>query len=212
KVDSKKMKTFSAILQSVLVGCTAIMLVSAWFRMVLYEEAYGFTYLRVLTQAFMVFLLILAAVMVVKIWRTEISFFKPFVAIALASFILVNYINIDLIIVRSNIKRFNETGKIDVAYIGNLSYDAVPELVDLLESLNGESRLKALRILRDKKMYISGLNSWQSFNVSRAKAGMHLGRLQMEEAFKTLELWEKEQSGSNMGTDRAQEPYETWTD
>jgi len=47
------------ILYSLLVACTLVMLFSAHFRMSLYEEAYGYTYLRMLTHAFMVFLFVL---------------------------------------------------------------------------------------------------------------------------------------------------------
>lgn len=57
KASGKKLDRAVKILNTILVMSTFIMLLSAHFRMSLYEDAYGFTYLRVLTHAFMGYLL-----------------------------------------------------------------------------------------------------------------------------------------------------------
>ena len=58
------------ILNTVMICCTFIMLYSAHYRMSLYENAYGFTFLRAMTHAFMVFLLILFIITLARVWFT----------------------------------------------------------------------------------------------------------------------------------------------
>lgn len=158
------------ILYSLLVGCTVVMLLSAYYRMLLYEEAYGFTYLRVLTQSFMVFLLVLFVIMLLKIWNDRILLAKPYIIASLAAFVIVNYMNIDAVIAGNNVDRYYLTGKVDTGYLAALSYDAVPEIAKLAgcgdEKLAGQVR----KILQDKKKELGRNDAWQSFNISKYTA------------------------------------------
>ncbi len=170
KAAGEAQKLLDKILQIIMVGCTCVILVSAWYRMLMYEEAYGFTYLRVLTQAFMVFMLVLLAIMVVKICKTNMSLFMPYLAVTLSAFVLINYLNVDIIIARNNINRYHQTGDLDLEYIRYLSYDAVSELVQQLDELEGKTKMTAQEILKNKREYLENIRSWQSFNVSRLRA------------------------------------------
>lgn len=174
KTDNAAFVIFHKILNSVLVACTAVILISAYYRMLLYEEAYGFTYLRVLTQAFMIFILVLLVIMAFKIWKTGTNIFKLYVITAITAFVLINYVNVDMIIVRNNIERFRQTGSLDVQYISSLSYDAVPELAGLYGDLDESMRIEADKILKNKKVQLERGMSWKSFNLSRHKASLHL--------------------------------------
>ncbi|MDZ7837537.1 MAG: DUF4173 domain-containing protein [Actinomycetota bacterium] len=59
KKESKNVTIAIRILLSLVAGFTFVMIASAFYRMSLYEQAYGFTYLRIFVQAFMVLLFFL---------------------------------------------------------------------------------------------------------------------------------------------------------
>jgi len=123
---SKGGRLLLRFLQSLLVFCTGIMLVSAFMRMSLYESQYGYTYLRVLTQAFMIFLFVLFIVALLKIWNHGVGLFQTYVVISLVAYLMINYINIDVLITRKNLERYDATGLLDAKYLSTLSYDSLP--------------------------------------------------------------------------------------
>ena len=170
RMDGGRGSGFLRTLYSLLVGNTLVMLISAYYRMLLYEEAYGFTYLRVLTQSFMIFLLVLFGIMLFRIWRDGISLAKPFIVTAVAAFVIINYVNIDVIIAKNNVDRYYKTNKIDVAYLSTLSYDAVPEIAKLVDAKDGKVAGEVADLVKRKKEEASKNKAWQSFNISRHRA------------------------------------------
>lgn len=162
------------VLYSLLVGCTGVMLISAYYRMLLYEESYGYTHLRVLPQAFMVFLLFLFAAILVRIWKEGFPLTKWFIGISLAALIAINYINVDALIARNNIDRYVRTGMLDENYLTRLSSDAVPELARLLDDKDAEKTGIVQAHLQTKKEELSRQRPWQSFNLSDYLAGKAL--------------------------------------
>jgi len=111
---SKIANQISRILNSLLVVCTSIMLYSAHFRMSLYEQAYGYTYLRILTHAFMIFIFALLLASLYKIWKVKFSLAKAYIVIAVTAYVILNYVNIDVIIAQNNFERLQKTKHIDV--------------------------------------------------------------------------------------------------
>lgn len=165
------------ILHSLLVLCTVVMLFSAYFRMSLYEAAYGYTYLRVLTHIFMIFLCVLFLIAFYKIWNEHISLLKPYIVITIMAYMIINFINIDVLIAKNNIDRYIETGKLDTHYLRNLSYDSIPELVNLLNDKNVYPDIK--KYLAEQQEDISKKQSWQSFNLSQHKAKQVLAQYKL---------------------------------
>jgi hypothetical protein len=111
---------------------TLVVVASALFRMSVYQDAYGFTQLRLLVDVFEGWLgLLVLAVLVAGVrldgrWVPRAALFAG--AAALAGLALVNP---DAWIARHNIDRFQATGKVDVRFLSTLSADAVPELMRL---------------------------------------------------------------------------------
>ncbi|MBM3708601.1 MAG: DUF4173 domain-containing protein, partial [Actinobacteria bacterium] len=68
KKESRKSFIAVKLLMSLLVISTFVILVSAFYRMVVYENAYGFTYLRIFVQAFMVMVFFLFVINIIYIW------------------------------------------------------------------------------------------------------------------------------------------------
>jgi hypothetical protein len=165
------------ILHSLLILCTVVILASAYFRMSLYEAVYGYTYLRVLTQSFMIFLFVLFLIAFYKIWNEHISLLKPYIVIGIIAYLILNFVNIDVLITNNNIDRYIKTGKLDTHYLRSLSYDSIPVLVNLLKDENAPADMK--NNLLEQQKELSKNQKWQSFNLSRQRAKQVLSQAKL---------------------------------
>ncbi len=166
-------------LRCLLVLCTVIMLYSAHLRLKLYEDAYGYTYARIFAHTFIGFLFILFLLTLYKLWRRELPLVKAFAVTALLTYTALNYVNVDAIIARKNIERYLKTGKIDLDYLQELSYDAIPELTRLSAAGDGDMTAKKMVVfLQDKEVELRLESPWQSYNVSKARATRILSQIQ----------------------------------
>ena len=163
------------ILNTVMICCTFVMLVSAHYRMSLYEEAYGYTFLRVMTHAFMVFLLVLFVITLARVWVERLPLLKPYIVTAVIAFVIVNYINVDTLIARKNIERYQHTKVIDMNYFRTLSNDIINDLKMLAEDTNPEVAAAAREQLEKRKERLAEPGPWQSFNLPDYKARKVLG-------------------------------------
>jgi hypothetical protein len=111
---------------------TLVIVASALFRMHTYQEAYGFTRLRVLVSVAelwlgLVFLLVLAAGVRLRArWLP-----RAVVATGIAALLALAALNPDRFIAERNIDRWESGRPLDTAYLAGLSADAVPALVCL---------------------------------------------------------------------------------
>ena len=70
-----------------------------------------------------------------------------------------------------NIDRYFSNGKIDLDYLQELSYDAIPELTRLGADSDGDKAAKTVAaFLHDKQAELRLESPWQSYNFSKAKA------------------------------------------
>lgn len=166
KTQGNALNKVIKVLHSFLIACTLIMLISAFYRMVLYEMKYGYTYLRVLTQAFMLFIFALLIATAFKVWNQKIRLLKAYIIIALISYTLINYADIDVLIAKANI----EAGKIDVYYLTQLSHDAVPYIEELLDYDEEEIVSNVRSNFEFIKKSLENSRNWQSFNIARYRA------------------------------------------
>ncbi len=176
RVSEKKGGATVRIMESLLVFCTLIMLVSAFIRMYLYEQMYGFTYLRVLTHAFMIFLFVLLWPAFLRIWSPRVNLCKCSLLIAVAAYVLINYANIDALIAGYNIDRYHRSGKIDTDYLATLSDDAVPKMTELLHKADPHIAERVESDLAWRKQRLDRPSPWQSFNFSHHRANAVLSR------------------------------------
>jgi hypothetical protein len=179
------------VLLSLLTACTAFILVSAFQKLSLYVEVYGYTYTRILVHAFMILLLSFFVVALVKTWKNKISLVKIFSIIFLLWYVTLNYISIDQIIAKQNIKRYFLTKQtlptttyddrygyseyVDISYLNQLSYEAVPQLI----KLRSEPKLKPIidYNLKLRKQQLDNEKDWQSFNLSKYRAKQLLEKI-----------------------------------
>jgi hypothetical protein len=162
------------ILSASLVIQVILIMASAFIRLSLYEEAYGYTTLRLYSHAFIILLAIIFCLLLYKILRDkrENAFaFRVFVLLALFLAVM-NFLNPDAFIARRNIERFAAGGKIDIYYLSRLSDDALPDAIQLLNISDADLRNSFARELywSAQEADSSYLSGWQSLNISRMKA------------------------------------------
>jgi hypothetical protein len=167
---------FFKVLNSALIVQVIIIMISAFKRLWLYEEAYGFTTLRLYSHAFIIVLAVVFALLLYKVLkdgRENVFAFRVFITVVLALAAL-NLMNPDAFIARRNIDRFGATGKLDTAYLARLSDDAIPETVKALNIRDkrlANDLAAELDLKREfRRLDDSHFNGWQAWNWSRHNA------------------------------------------
>jgi hypothetical protein len=125
-------RTILRQLEVALVVALELVLISAFRRVILYEQAYGYTTARVFAQAYMVVMALALGALALEIARGRISvaFGRRVAEIALGVFTVLVFWNLEAWIVNENIDRAVVTGKFDAWYATRLSRDAVPTLIE----------------------------------------------------------------------------------
>lgn len=170
-------------LSAAIVALVMVMLFSAYQRLVLYEQAYGFSRLRTYTHVVLPWIgLLLIAVVVLEIVRRQ-RLFAFAVLIASAGFgISLCLVNVDGFIVRQNLQRAMQGQGLDVPYLVSLSSDSVPALLDAFNSpaTPGMTRDAVGAVLFCRLQSNSGQNpnsDWRSFNLSRWQANRDVSQV-----------------------------------
>ncbi|MBE6053364.1 MAG: DUF4173 domain-containing protein, partial [Clostridium sartagoforme] len=132
-VNSPKANNILNAAYSIITVLTINMGVAAIYKMNLYIGEFGYTRLRILVQAFTVFLCISLLFLLLFIWK-EKNLFKPIAITAMVIYLGLNYANIDNFIAKENIKLINQREEIDLWYLSTLSLDAKDAINEGLEN------------------------------------------------------------------------------
>jgi hypothetical protein len=135
------------------IAAVMLLLASAFRRVWLYEEAYGFTTARLYAQVYMGAVAAgLAALSLEVAGRFEGGrLFRRAAAAVIILFVALAYWNHEAWIAGRNLDRFAATGKLDVAYLTrDLSADAIPAIGARLPSLPEPLRSEIRRAVRDR--------------------------------------------------------------
>ncbi len=175
-------------LSSTLVVLVGVILASALLRLLLYEDAYGFTRLRTYTHVAILWMgvLFLAFLALLVVGRVR-TFALAVMTVAIGFTATLNLLNVDVFIVHRNAARLAQTGIVDVYYLASLSDDAVPSLVDLATRLPAEAQEQLMGQLACRLRQVTaraGEVGWPSYHASHAAAGRALQAIRPElEAF-----------------------------
>ena len=115
--ETDKQVKYKKIMCIVMVIFTLVIIISAFARMTLYQQNYGYTRLRILVDYTLITEIILLIPTVMYILNNKINLMKTYFVIIVTMYCIVNFINIDNIIVENNINRYKETGYIDLDYL-----------------------------------------------------------------------------------------------
>ncbi len=124
-------RTMMMRLEIALVVALELILFSAFRRVILYEQAYGFTTARLFAQAYMVVMSLVLIALALEVARGGISiaFGRRVAEIALGVFTVLVFWNFEAWIVNRDVARAVQTGKFDLDYARRLSGDAIPTLI-----------------------------------------------------------------------------------
>jgi hypothetical protein len=147
-----------------LVGLVFVVMASALERMHLYVQAYGLTELRIYAVGVMLWLAVVFLWFAATVLRFRRDLFAlGAVAAGFAATAALNVVDPDALIVRTNLGR----PQADVAYVANLSDDAVPALLaELPRQAPDVRRALALALLRRAR----DAGDWRSLNFARTRA------------------------------------------
>lgn len=163
-LEEKKDRVLVRILLGLLCALTLVIVAVALRRMFLYEEASGWTRLRLWVHSFelwlgLVFVLIAAAGI-----RLRAAWLPRTVALTGAIGLLaLALFNPDGFIADRNVERISDGRHLDVAYLRGLSADAVPAIDRLAEP-------RRSCLLRDIAGNLEDADAWPETNLARIKA------------------------------------------
>ncbi|MET0779406.1 MAG: DUF4173 domain-containing protein [Candidatus Saccharimonadales bacterium] len=160
-------------LAGALIAQVIVIMVSAFNRLSLYESAYGYTSLRLYAHIGLVWLAVIFAILLYKIFvdQRESKFALLAFVSVLTLLAFVNVVNVDKFVAHQNITRYHATGKLDTYYLAQLSTDATPETVKLLDVQDKTAREGWASVLFQKRMVLQNAEKpWQSTNLSRNRA------------------------------------------
>src|SRR6202158_4148053 len=137
------------VLGQVGIALTLLIVFVAFQRLSLYEEAYGFTMLRLYSHIFAVWIavvfLLLAADMA-GLFRKRRWFVGATSISAIAALLALNLVNPEAVVVALNIDHARAAHKIDAQYFAELSSDATPALLASRSQLDAALRADITRV------------------------------------------------------------------
>ena len=148
KSSAGKLRKTINIMLTCLLSLNVYLLLSAAYKMHLYQRAYGFTLQRILVYLILLFELIVFALMVVKIFKREFPFLKVAIYTAVAYFAIVSLMNLEALSAKMNINKLMKTGEIDEYYIvrsTDASKQAKELYIEHYDELTEEQRDSILR-------------------------------------------------------------------
>lgn len=172
-IEKIKWALFTKGMMIYLCAVTGILLVSSYYRMSLYDSAYGFTRLRILVYMFLIFEGLGLVATLMYIIKHNFNILAIYAVVCLVFYLTLNLVKIDRIIAKRNIDMYlsSQSESFDMEYLMSLSPDIVPEIIRLLdEGVERSTRIKARDYLLNLNEANSSMeNNWQSYNLSVEK-------------------------------------------
>lgn len=158
-----------------LCGLTLLVVASALRGMAVYQDAYGFTTLRLVVDVFEGWLGVVVLAVVVA-GATGRGRWVPRVALASGAVALVGLaaINPDAWVAEQNLDRYDATGKVDLVYLETLSADATPVIA---ERLPADVAHCVLAYLPYDELSAEVLDDPRAWNLARSRADAALDDL-----------------------------------
>lgn len=180
--ESRTGRLVFRVLAGTLVALLFVVMASAFRRMYLYTQQFGLTELRLYASLFMAWIFIVLLWFLLTVLRDRRDRFAFGALLSgFAAILLINALNPDALIARTNIARFEAGLRFDAAYLASLSADAVPVLVEALpeigdqpldeDAASGASE-EPLPTLEEevRARWRKEPDDWRTWNLSRSRA------------------------------------------
>lgn len=141
------------ILLTAITACTYIMIISATYRMLLYIGAYHLTFLRLFVLLFLLIDALVLAGVIISLYNKSFPLFKYSVVVITLCYVVFSFSRPDYQIAKYLINHSEKIDSEDIYFLTtDLSYDAAPVVVPLLESQDNY-------IIRSQKDYYYNLKA-----------------------------------------------------
>ena len=188
--DNKNDYKYIKIMSLIMIVFTIIILISSIIRMYSYENAYGYTILRLLVSFAQLAEGIILIPTILYVLDKKINLIKSYFLTVLIVYICMNFICLDNIIAKKNIDRYFETGKIDTYYLfSSISEDGTSQILRLLgdEQVKNEEYENSQEIKKKTRDYLKTIDQklkeekfdLREFNISKLLA-KHLIKIEMD--------------------------------
>ena len=165
-------KNYTKIMSLLTVLLTLVIIVSSFYRMFLYEQAYGYTVLRLGVYIILITEVLLLIPTIFYIFNKKIKIVSYYLIITIAVYSLVNCFSIERIIAENNIKRYERTGKIDLYYLENYNYDNINQLRKLQKKINEDGQILPIE-KESLKTYLNNMDKGNKFNILEFNISKH---------------------------------------
>ncbi|AXH95714.1 DUF4153 domain-containing protein [Ornithinimicrobium avium] len=157
-------RTLLRVVLGALCLLTLVVVASALYRMAVYQQAFGFTVLRVLADAFELWLGLVVVMVIVSGVRLSGAWLpRAALATGAAMVLALGVGNPEAWIAQQNIQRYEQTGKVDLGYLATLGPDATPVIEDGLPAQMAQDVLG--------RQHVPSPDDWLGWNLGRARAG-----------------------------------------
>ncbi|WP_280418838.1 DUF4153 domain-containing protein [Nocardia carnea] len=144
-------------------GLTLVMIASALGRMWTYQQAYGFTVLRLLVGTCELWLGIVYVLVIIAVLRLETAWLpRSAIATGTAALLALAALNPEGLVATENIDRWERGEDLDIGYLAGLSVDIVPALDRLPVPMRNDLLDRLDDQLDD--------DTWNSWNLARTRA------------------------------------------
>ena len=184
---SKAVNIYTKIMNLFLIIFTAVMICSSFLRMYLYEQEFGYTFLRLMVCFILATELVLIIPTIAYVFTKKVKLLKSYIVIIAIMYALINFSNVDKTIARRNVDRYiansklsvsEERSKTDFNYLKRLSIDAIPDIVRLCDNTEDESLKLKIRTYLNNEYYkkVEGKeeSNFQEFNYQKEKGKKEL--------------------------------------
>ena len=175
KVNKENISSYTKGMSILTLLFTMVILLSAFFRMNLYEKAYGYTYLRLFVYYILATEFILILPIGLWILDKKIDILKWTIGIITIMYVILNFSNIESTIAERNVDRYfenQEENEIDLDYLfHHTGTDAIGQIKRLLNAKDESvvERVKEYLLLEKEELQNTETN-WQETNLSEIHA------------------------------------------
>ena len=153
-----------------LCAVTIILLISSFYRMMLYTESDGLTRLRFFVLGFLIFEAFGLLITFLYIARPKFNIALTYIVIAIVYYTLLNLVPTDNIIAKNQIDKYLNGERGDLTYVFTLSADVSPAIQVLYEKTDDEQLKNQIVTFIDKKTSSDIPKRWQRYNLSTEQA------------------------------------------